>query len=168
MDAQAAISLVPDHLKQLHGETPEAYRDRLLMAWDASKKALDTAKETEMELRKVCAAYIFPDAKKGTNRVELGQGYAVKMVRNVDYSFAGKTREEIAAAETAVANLGNEGAFLADRLFKWSCEPSVSEYGKLDMSNPTHVKIKAELDKVITTKDGAPTLTIEEPKAKKG
>lgn len=167
MSEQAAY-IVPEHLKQLVGETAEQYRDRMLMAWDASKKALEVAKEQEMELRKHCAVTMFPNAEKGTNRIALGNGYALKMVRKVDYSFTGKTREEIAAAETAVARIGNQGAFLADRLFKWSCEPSVSEYNKLDLSLEEHRLIKAEIDKVMTTKDGAPTLAIEEPKAKKG
>lgn len=159
--------LTPEHLRPLPGETDTAYKDRMLMAWEAAKKTLDTAKAAEMELRTLNTALNFKDPKEGTNRVPLGNGYALKMVRNVDYSFSGVPIDKIEDAEDAIAAIGNEGAFLVERLFKWSVEPVKSEYKKLDLSNPTHAKIKAIYDKVLVTKDGAPKLEIEAPKTAK-
>lgn len=162
----AATLALPVALRKRDDESPTQYRDRLLLAWEASKTALDAAKAAEMELRKVCAAVNFPDAKEGTNRVELGNGYHLKMVRHVDYTFSGVALDKIEDAEDAIAAIGNEGAFLVERLFKWSVEPVKGEYKKLDPANPTHAKIKAIFDKVLVTKDGAPKMEIEAPKTK--
>jgi len=164
----AAVVVVPEHLKQLFGETPEAYRDRILLQWQATQAALTAAKDAEMELRKVATAINFPAPKEGTQRVELGKGYALKYVNDVTYSFtAGLTRDQIGQVEDACAKLGNEGAFLADRLFVWKCEPSKSEYKKLDANNPTHAAVKKLFDTILVTKSGAPKLEIEEPKVKR-
>lgn len=144
--------------------TPEQLQK--LAQWDAAKTALAAAKETEMNLRKECAALIFPDAAVGTNRVELPEGYSLKMVRKVNYKLDADN-EKVDSVQDKVAAMGNEGAFLAPRLFKWTVELSVSEYKKLDPANPTHAKIKKTLDAIITTEDGAPTMEVEAPKAKK-
>jgi len=167
MTEQNAVFVVPDAYKQLWGETAEQHRDRLLMAWEASKTALDTAKANEMELRKTIAALAFPDAKEGTNKLDLGKGYELKFVREVEYVFpATLSRDAIAKVEDEIAKTGNEGQFLADRLFKWKCEPSKSEYKKLDLANPTHAAVKKLYDSILTTKDAAPKLEIKAPKGK--
>lgn len=161
------VLALPAHLRKQDNETATEYRDRLLLQWEAAKKTLDQAKAVEMELRTVCAKVNFPDPKEGTNRVELGAGYSLKMVRNVDYTFSGVPIDKIEDAEDAIAAIGNEGAFLVERLFKWTCEPVKGEYKKLDPANPTHAKIKAIYDKVLVTKDGAPKMEIEAPKTAK-
>ena len=65
-----------------------AERDRLLLAWEESKKALEVAKEKEMEQRKAVVAFAFdPNKENGTERIELGNGYQAKAVKKVNYSF---------------------------------------------------------------------------------
>ena len=65
-----------------------AERDRLLLAWEESKKALEIAKEKEMEQRKAVVAFAFdPNKESGTERIELGNGYQAKAVKKVSYGF---------------------------------------------------------------------------------
>lgn len=136
-------------------------RDNLILAWRRSKEELDKAKEREMELRTQLAAMLFPNPSAGTQRFELGGGYSVKLVHKINYKL---DEDRVDDALDNIEKQGNEGAFLADRLVKTKHELSISEYKKLDPSNPSHKKIKAELDKVLTTSPGAPTLELEEPK----
>lgn len=149
-----------------------ALHDDTLMKWEQAKATLDAAKEAEMALRKLYVAIASnPDQKKGTENIALGNGYKAKVVKKINYGWIKGPDEKtdvdaIHEAQDRIEAMGNEGAFLADRLFKWSCELSVSEYNKLEPGNPTHSKIKAELDKVIVTTEGAPTLEIVAPKSK--
>ena len=147
--------------------------DETLMKWEQAKAALEAAKEAEMSLRKLYVAIASnPDQKKGTENIAIGNGYKAKVVKKINYGWAKGPDEKVDYeavhdAQDAIEKLGNEGAFLADRLIKWSAELSVSEYNKLEPeSNPTHKAVKAALDKVIVTSEGAPTLEIVAPKGK--
>ena len=65
-----------------------AERDRLLLSWEESKKALEIAKEKEMEQRKAVVAFAFdPNKESGTERIELGSGYQAKAVKKINYGF---------------------------------------------------------------------------------
>lgn len=144
-----------------------AKRDEALAAWEAAKTALDTAKADEMEARKLAFKFAFGnDAKEGTNRTDLHNGYTIKGVRKVNYKIAA-SNEAIDAAEDRMPTLGNEATFLFERIIVWKPDFSKSEYNKLDTGNPTHRAVKAEIDKLIETSDGAPTLDIEAPKGSK-
>lgn len=150
-----------------------AERDARLLAWKTAQETLSAAKEREMELREGVGEFVFPVAlrKSGVNNHELGNGYVLKLGHKLNYNLVGKpeTTDRNADIETALERieaLGNEGAFLADRLVKWKPELSVSEYKELDVSNPTHKAIKAIIDEVLEIKPGAPSLEIKEPKAK--
>ena len=147
--------------------------DETLMKWEQAKAALDAAKEAEMSLRKLYVAIASdPTKQKGTENIALGNGYKAKVVKKINYGFVKNADnkvdvDKIHDAQDEIEKLGNEGAFLADRLIKWSAELSVSEYNKLEPeSNPTHKAVKAALDKVIVTSEGAPTLEIVAPKGK--
>lgn len=147
--------------------------DETLMKWEQADATLDAAKEAEMSLRKLYVAIASnPDQKKGTENIALGNGYKAKVVKKINYGFVKNADnkvdyEAVHDAQDAIEKLGNEGAFLADRLIKWSAELSVSEYNKLEPeSNPTHKAVKAALDKIIVTTEGAPTLEIVAPKGK--
>jgi hypothetical protein len=145
-----------------------AKRDAALAKWEASKVALDTAKADEMKARKTAFQFAFGgEAKEGTNRVELNNGYALKGVRKVNYKIAA-SNEAVDRAEDLMPTLGNEATFLFERIIVWTPDFSKSEYNKLDTGNPTHRAVKAEIDKLIETSDGAPTLEIEAPKGSKG
>ena len=159
------VELSDPDFNKLHDET--------LMKWEQAKATLDAAKEAEMSLRKLYVAIASdPTKQKGTENLALGNGYKAKVVKKINYGFVKNADnkvdvDKIHDAQDAIEKLGNEGAFLADRLIKWSAELSVSEYNKLEPeSNPTHKAVKAALDKVIVTSEGAPTLEIVAPKGK--
>ena len=137
--------------------TPE--QNKLLGAWHTAKTALENAKETEMELRKQVQKMFFPTPEKGTQRVDLAMGYKLKLVHKINYTLG--NNDLVNKALDEMAAVGNEGTFIAERLVSWKPSLSVREY---DALNPQY---KAIINKVLTTSDGAPTLEIEEPKAKK-
>lgn len=150
--------------------TEEAFieeRDRLLLAWQKSKEDLETAKANEIDLRKQCVDFAFdPNKQSGTERIELGGGFQAKAVKKVTYGFIkgedGKTdRKAIEKALSKIEADSAAGEFIAERLVKWSPELSLTEYNKLDE------RTRKIIDAVIVTSDGAPTLEIIEPKAKK-
>ena len=143
-----------------------AERDRLLLTWEESKKALEVAKEKEMEQRKAVVAFAFdPNKESGTERIELGNGYQAKAVKKVSYSFikteGGKLNK--AAIDNALSKIektGPAGELIAERLVKWTPDLSLTEYKQLDE------KFKKIIDEVIVTSEGAPTLEIIAPKSK--
>jgi hypothetical protein len=66
-------------------------RDRRLAVWDEAKKVLEAAKTSEMEARKLVADYCFPNAREGTNRIELNNGYSLKCVAKLNHKIARRT-----------------------------------------------------------------------------
>lgn len=143
----------------------EAARDVLLSTWETAKSTLEAAKNSEMEIRKAVFGYCFPTPKAGVNRMDIGNGFALKATHKINTKVSG-TIAEIEACEEACEKLGNEGAFLIERIITWKADVSVSELKKLDVSLPLHKQVKAEVEKIITETPGAPSLEIEAPKAK--
>lgn len=143
---------------------------QLILNWENAKKTLESVKLTEMDLRKQVVAAMFPDPRVGVNNVDLGRGYTLKYTRSLEYGLD-KSDDATHTEEAAdlIEALGNEGKFLADRLIKWEPKLSVSEYKALVTTgpnpNPTHVKIKDIIDKVLTIKDGSPKLEVAVPKS---
>mgnify|MGYP001561094370 CR=1 FL=1 len=141
-------------------------RDRLLLAWEESKTALEVAKEKEMQLRKKVVDFAFDQNKQsGTERIELGNGWQAKAVKKVNYGWI-KSGDKVdkAAIDKALAKIeklgGAVGELIAERLVKWTPDLSLTEYKQLDE------KYKKIIDEVIVTSDGAPTLEVIAPKAK--
>lgn len=150
--------------------TPEwlAERDRILAAWEASKVTLEQAKADEMDLRKQFVKFAFDNEKlSGTERIDLANGYQAKAVKKLNFKFVApegvKVVDAVDKALTEIEALGGEAPFIADRLVKWTADLSVGEYNKLGESE-TGRKVKALIDGVIETTEGAPTLEIVEPK----
>jgi hypothetical protein len=133
-------------------------RDELIMKWEASRKALEAAKASELELRNAVKTVCFPDALEGTSRIELGNGYELKCVAKLNYTLA--DNDKVEAALDRLEKTGNEGAFLAPRLVNWKPSLSLSEYRDLAP------QYKAIIDDVLTVKPGTPTIDIVEPKGK--
>lgn len=143
-------------------------RDELLMKHQKLKADLEKAKEAEMEFRKYLVKRVFPDAIEGTNTLELGNGYSAKAVVKYNYNLD-PDLDKVDAALNRIAKMGNEGAFIAERLVKWSASFLLTEYRKLQEPDATEIQkaIKKEIDGVLTITDAAPTFEIKEPKAKK-
>ena len=145
----------------------EAIVKRLIAQHEEAKVVLEAAKNSEMEARLMVGNYAFPVAgrKEGVNNLELTDGRTVKLGHKVNYKLAADN-EKIEKCEEACDAIGNEGSFLVERIITWKADFSKSEYNKLDVSNPTHAKVKAEIDKVLELSNGTPSLEIKEPKAK--
>ncbi len=150
--------------------TPEwfAERDRVLGAWEASKAALEKAKADEMDLRKEFVKFAFDNEKlSGTERIDLANGYQAKAVKKVNHKFVApegiKVVDAVDKALTDIEALGPEATFIGERLVKWSADLSVGEYNKLDESEIGR-KVRAIIDTVVETTEGAPTLEIVAPK----
>jgi len=144
-------------------------QDALLMRWDALKKAVEAAKEQEMELRKYIVTRAFPNADEGTNTIELGEGYKLKAV--VKYNYTLSDNDTVEAGLDAISKIGNDGKFIADRLVSWTPNFLKREYTQLLDDKSKGSKIASDILDVVTTfltiKDAAPTLDIVEPKVKK-
>lgn len=144
--------------------TPEQIRDAALAKWETDKLVLEAAKLAEMESRKLAFTATFGnEAKVGTTRVPLANGYEAKGVRKTTFTLD-KDFAKLNAAYDAICAVGNEGGLLAGRILKRVYDFGEGEYKKLDPANPTHAAIKLLVDAVLTTKDGAPTLEIVAPK----
>ncbi len=144
-----------------------AERDRILLCWETAKKQLEVAKEIEMDLRKQFVDFAFDQNKeKGTERIELDNGYEAKAVKKINYGFVktedGKlNKDAIEKALQKIERAGPVGELIADRLVKWTPDLSMTEYNQLDP------KFKKIIDEVIVTTEGSPTLEIIAPKAAK-
>jgi len=162
------------------GESKEAFnarRDAELLEWRSLKEQAAFYTAQEKEARAKVTATLFPQATKGTQRYELGHGYKVKLVYGFTYTLGNKdlvdpatnekipVNKQVEELENAIAQLGNEGPFLADRLIKWKPELVEREYLALDKENPTHMEAKELIDAILTVKPASPQLTLEEPKA---
>lgn len=156
-----------------------ARRDAEIMAWQAAKPVAAEAVERERELRARVTATLFPTPRKGTQRYDLGGGYKVKLVHGTTYNLGNKDmvdpatnepipiKKQVEDLQQAIAELGNEGPMLAERLIKWKPELSASEYEKLNVEFDIEAKAKALIDAILTTKPASPQLELEEPKPAK-
>lgn len=143
--------------------------DQLLLLWADLKKAIETAKQQELDLRKYIVKREFPKAEEGINTKELGNGYELKA--SVKYNYTLADNDTVEACLEKVANLGNAGSAIADRLVSWKPSFLLKEYRQLQEDKDKGSKFADDCLKVInemlTINEGAPTLEIKEPKVKK-
>jgi len=143
--------------------------DALLLLWNDMKKAIEDAKNNEMELRKYIVAREFPKKQEGTNTKELGEGYKLKAVIKYNYNLA--DNDTVEKCLDHISALGNEGPFIADRLVGWKPTFYKTEYNDLlerkSKGDERAIKILSIIDRMLTITEGAPTLDIVEPKGKK-
>lgn len=144
-------------------------KDGLLQLQQQHKKELDKYKESEMELRKLCAKWFVPKPEEGVNNVDLGNGYTAKIGINYNYKLD-ESNDKIEEVLDRIAKIGNEGAFIADRIVTWTPNFHVTEYRKLQEDAEVTATAKAilkELEAILTITDKAPTLEVKAPKVKK-
>lgn len=172
-----APAIAPPHvLEQLTLEKLPHDKDSLLMLWQRWQRKLAIIKESEMELRKLCAPLLIAalpaEERKdsGVNNVPLGNGYIAKVTLKTNYKLD-KPNDVIEDIQYQIEKCGNEGKFLADRLITWTAKLSVSEYKELkeqaESGMPEAKKIYQLMNTIVVTDDGAPTIEIKEPKVSK-
>jgi len=138
----------------------EEERDKAIMLWNAVKTQLTTLKEREALLRKQVVSMCFQSAKTGTNRVPLGQGYALKAVIKYNY----KVTKNEAVTPPDYSHIPDVLAKLPEHcraeIIRWS--PSLNEalYKKMTADEQKIV------NEVLLITDGSSTLDLEPPKQK--
>lgn len=139
-----------------------ARRDELVLAWMNSQGELERVKYDEMQRRKAVAQFLFnPNVKKGTESLDLGNGWILKLVKKINFGFVkanGKIdRTAIHNALDQIADAGVEGKETAYALINWNPTVSQTEYERLTPEQ------RLIVDRVIVTSDGSPTLTLTGP-----
>lgn len=172
--AEAAPVIPAEVIARLKAKNYPQDHIGVMMLWDEVKKTIVAATVDEMFLRKIAVKATFTAPAEGTNRQSIGNGMDAKAV--VKYTYTLKSPDEkrnvIDAVDDTIDNMrkiSNEGVFIAERIFKWSCDISVAEYRKLvedAKDDPTAAKLFAEVQKVLRVAEAAPTLEIVP--AKKG
>lgn len=145
-------------------------QDELLVLWDAKKKALTAAKDDEMSMRKYIVSRAFPNASEGTNTLDLGNGYQLKAAVKFNYKLTDNKAVENAIDKIAL--VGNQGAFIAERLVSWTPNFLLTEYRVLQEEAKEGSQVAIDIlkivnDEMLTIDVAAPTLDIKEPKAKR-
>lgn len=127
----------------------------LLDKWYYAKAKLDTVKESEMELRKLVVAEFFdPNDHEGTKRFDLPDGYKLKVAKKQNY----KLKNDSGELDKALENVSED---LAALLVKWTPSLALANYKTLS------VELQKEIfSGCLEITDAAPTLEIENPKAK--
>lgn len=146
-------------------------RDGLLMLHKRSKEQLDYWKEEEMMLRKIAVVELVPAKTEGTTNVELGNGFKAKVVNKYNYKL-NSDNDKIWSCLDRVSKVGNQGAFIAERLVSWHASFLKEEYNILideaSKGDQSAIEIlKIVNNELITITEAAPTLDIIEPKASK-
>ncbi len=127
---------------------------KTLKEWEAAKVAAEEAKlviARELELRQKVVKMFFPEAKEGTNSMDMNAGWKLKAVYKL-------TRKVDAAALTTMLPVLREKAVPVDTLFQWKPELKVSVYREM---TPEQLAL---IDQVITTSPASPELQLIPPK----
>lgn len=152
-----------DYKPQATTETPQLsqeQKDKLLADWKEAKATVARWKEYEQELRAYIVnngGFFDPNKEKGTENVDLGNGYKLKAKKSISYKVENKKGEAIQMVQR-LASLGEASAVKASELFRFDAELRTSIYKTLNETE------KALVDTILTTKAGMPTLELVEPK----
>lgn len=141
---------------------PTAARDALIVDWQRKAQQLQALKEEEAIARAKVVGFFFEDYtdKAGTENFDLTQGYKIKLVFGQNYSLPAKNNGEAVKAVIEKLNkLGDDGKFIAERLFRWKPELSKTEWDALTPS------MKRIVQPVVTQKAAMPSVEIVAPKA---
>ncbi len=142
-------------------------QDDLLVKWQYLKDQVEAAQAAELDMRKYIVSRAFPDKHEGTNTQELGNGYALKAVVKYNYNLD-PDNKKVEEVLDKIATIGNQGSFIAERLVSWKPSFLLTEYRELqkekDEGSEIAKAIIAEIHKVLTISEAAPSLKIKAPK----
>lgn len=144
-------------------------QDAVLMLWEDCKSKLADLKEKELDWRKYVVKRAFPQKQEGTNTLELGNGYSLKA--NVKFNYKLADNATVEKTLDAIAKIGNEGSFIADRLVSIQYNFLLTEYRDLqkqaESGSDTAQQILAKIGEMLIVDEAAPSLEIKEPRKKK-
>lgn len=129
-----------------------------LATWYTTKQQLDALKEQERVMRdEIVSALATSDKLEGTENIDIGNGYKLKVVKKLNYSLDKQKLDDVLIH---IEDNFENGKFLVERLVKYKPEMSTAEYKKLPQ------EVKVIFDAVVTTKEAAPSIDIVAPKNK--
>ena len=129
--------------------------DEMLIEQQEAAKQAAFYSARDKELRSLIYGMAFAGLEDGTQHTApLGNGYKLKGKRPISYKVSG----DVDAALEAIAQVGNEGSFIADRLVKWTPSLSLTEY------NAISDDMRKLIDPCVTTTPGLPVIEVVEPK----
>jgi hypothetical protein len=127
--------------------TPESAYARL-QAWYIKQQELSTLKVAEVLDRKDLAAYYFTAPREGTNRLDIGGGYELKLDHKFNYKVDEGAVDNVAASEIKNRKLP------WDDLFDYKPTLNMKTYRKLTAEQ------KAFVDGLLEITDATPALSI--------
>jgi hypothetical protein len=145
-------------------------RNMKIQSWFDTSKALTEAVTAERAARAVVVDVLFPNIRKGTQRVDIGHGWNIKLVYGFTASLGDKELTDDSGAKVPIVNqveaviakiagTSAEGQYVAERLFKRQYSFSLAEYEKVNDMN-----IRALVDDILEVKPASPQLSAEPPK----
>lgn len=143
---------------------PNAQRDALIVEWQRLKQQKEALEEQELIARNKVIAFYHEEITDlaGTENYDLSGGFKLKLTFAQRHSVpSAENGKAVKAVMEQLKGIGEDGAFIAERLFRWKPELSKSEYDRLSPS------VKRIVSKVVTTKPAQPTVEIVAPKAPK-
>lgn len=129
------------------GMTPEQAFQRL-QDWYQKQAQLKSLKSHEHLERAALSEYYFPNQVEGTNRLELGGGFDLKLQAGFNYKVTEEDLDNVSAADIKKHKLP------WDDLFIYKPELSISTYRTLTAEQ------KAFVDSILTIKPASPQLEI--------
>jgi hypothetical protein len=163
-----------DAINEALGEmmTDTTERDNLIRQWRDKSRQLATLKDEESVLRtQIVATYYDAEKQKGTEYIELGDGYRLKCEKKMNAKL--KT-DLLNDALDKCERIGERAKFYVERLFKWKPELSVTEWkdvseraegGDVDAQKIMEILIGGD-QTLVTFEPGLPALSFIEPKPK--
>lgn len=149
-----------DPMARFRGLGNYASTDELIDAWRSAASDLAVMKEVESDLRKRVEMNVFdPTITEGTETKDLGNGYKLKAAKGWKVTVPSADINLLNQALDKIEKMEN-GAFIVERLVKWSPTVSKTEYKAL---NPI---MKGIIDDAVTIAPDTTKLTFVEPKAK--
>lgn len=127
--------------------TPETAFARL-QAWFVKQGELKQLKQEEVIERKLLAPFYFPEPREGTNRIDLGGGFDLKLDHGYNYKVDEAELDNVTAAQIKKLKLP------WDDLFVYKPELSVSTYRSLTAEQ------KKFVDQLLVITDATPQLAI--------
>jgi hypothetical protein len=139
---------------------PLSNKQVLFAQWNTQAAIAKAAVEAERNLRaQVIEAYsdaqAFPEFASGTESVDIGEGFDLKILHSLDYKLDNANDcERLDKVLDQIEKSMEGGAIIAERLVKWKPELSVSEYKLLAPAQ------KAMIDTVLTIKPASKSVKV--------
>lgn len=132
----------------------------LVTQWSKALKRLVAAKDEEHQLRQAIVASSFDATKlEGTDSIEIGWGYKLKLTRALAYNATNDNKE----TETMLYILGAINPEIATQLVRWTPDIAKKPYREAAALAEQYPQLKEAMSKAITLKPGMPQLEMVPP-----